>query len=356
MEEIWKPIQDFEDYQISNLGNVRNIKTNKRLKPYINNGGYLDISLCKNKKNTKFKIHRLIAIAFIPNPENKPTVHHKDKNKLNNSIENLEWATMSEQNTKENKQPRIPNIMNSSSKPIYQIDLQTNKTIQIFNSIKNAAKWIFENKPSKYQELNNLTSSIISSRICAVAKGNSKQAFGFFWKYDLGIELLEGEIWKEIPLYLTNQKPGYYISSYGRYKNNSGQIIDNHKHSTGYKRIHINYKKYLLHRLIALTFLENPENKEQVNHIDGDKLNNRIDNLEWVTNQENQVHKINTGLYKGTKKIIQYDFDMNEIGTFNSIVEAAKELNISVNTISCNCRNVTKRTNFGYIFRYKEEC
>lgn len=303
MEEIWKPIQDFDDYQISNLGNVRNIKTGQKLNPHINRCGYFSVSLCKNKKVKNFKIHRLIAIAFIPNQENKPTVHHKDKNKINNSIENLEWATMSEQNMAINKQPVKLDNMKATSKPIFQINLQTNEVIQRFDSIKMAAKWIFENHFSKYQELNRLTSSIISSRLCAVAKGKFKKSFGFNWKYDLGIELLEGEVWKEIPLHLTNQKSGYYVSSYGRFKNNTGHIIENHKSHAGYKSLRISNCIYFFHRLVALTFLENPENKEQVNHIDGNKLNNRVDNLEWVTNKENQVHKINTGLYKGTKKL-----------------------------------------------------
>jgi len=112
-EEIWKPIIDCENYQISNLGNIKNIKTNKYLHPYLDISGYQKISLCINKRTKSYKLHRLIGIHFIPNPENKPTIHHKNKIRHDNRIENLEWATMSEQNKAENKNythKKIPKI------------------------------------------------------------------------------------------------------------------------------------------------------------------------------------------------------------------------------------------------------
>jgi len=65
--------------------------------------------------------------------------------------------------------------------------------------------------------------------------------------------------------------------------------------------------------LVAKTFIPNPENKEQVNHIDGNKQNACVNNLKWNTNQENQLHKVNSGLSNTIKAIIQYDLDMNKI-------------------------------------------
>lgn len=102
MEEIWKDIIGYEGlYQISNLGNVKSLPRkhspkNKILKPSLNNKGYLIIKLCKNKKHNQKKMHRLIASAFIPNPENKPQINHIDCVKTNNSIPNLEWCTAKE--------------------------------------------------------------------------------------------------------------------------------------------------------------------------------------------------------------------------------------------------------------------
>jgi hypothetical protein len=349
-EEIWKPIIDCDDYKISNLGNVKNIKTNKYLHPYLDNAGYQKISLCINKKTKSCRLHRLIAIHFIPNPENKPTIHHKNNVKHDNRIENLEWATMSEQNMSINKKPKVK-YTNISCRSIHKLDYNTNNIIETYNSISDASKWIFDNKLTTITEFNKNNCSIISSKICAVANGHRNIAYGFKWKYMVE-EDLENEIWKEIPLEYTNNKPNYFVSSFGRYKNNKGQILYNYKSITGYKRISIKRKVFLLHRLVAFTFIQNPYNKEQVNHMDGDKLNNSFSNLEWVTNQENQIHKVNTGLYKGFHKIIQYDSNMNIIQKFNSIVEASKELHISTSCISKNCRGKTKILKCGYQFRY----
>lgn len=104
--EIWETIDDYPEYEVSNLGRVksktRTIKHNYgglstrhaiiRV-PYINSVGYYVVGLTKNKRVRNVFVHRLIAKAFIPNPENKPQVNHKDGNKLNNALENLEWVT-----------------------------------------------------------------------------------------------------------------------------------------------------------------------------------------------------------------------------------------------------------------------
>lgn len=131
--------------------------------------------------------------------------------------------------------------------------------------------------------------------------------------------------------------------------------MDNYKVHNDYIKVFAYHKIYALHRLIALAFIENPENKDQVNHKDGVKLNNRVDNLEWVTNQENQIHKFQTGLGNNfTRKIVQYDLQMNKIKDFPSIISAAKELNIYKSCISGVLINYRKTTG-GFIFRYLEE-
>lgn len=101
MEEIWKPIEGYEGiYSVSNLGNIKGVvrpgSSGALLKPVKNHFGYLTVHLYSHPKNRGFLIHRLVAKAFIPNPENKKTVNHIDGNKENNMVENLEWATYSE--------------------------------------------------------------------------------------------------------------------------------------------------------------------------------------------------------------------------------------------------------------------
>lgn len=106
--EIFRKIKDFEEeYEVSNYGNVKSLKNGKEIimKPSIDTSGYFFVGLYKNKKTYKKKIHRLVAEAFIPNPDNLPCVNHKDENKLNNFVwvnddgsvdiekSNLEWCT-----------------------------------------------------------------------------------------------------------------------------------------------------------------------------------------------------------------------------------------------------------------------
>ena len=98
MIEIFKDIKDYEGlYQVSNFGNVLSLNYNrsgkpKLLKPHIEGGGYSFVHLCKDGKRKMFKIHRLVAETFLENPDNLPQVNHKDEDKTNNRVDNLEWC------------------------------------------------------------------------------------------------------------------------------------------------------------------------------------------------------------------------------------------------------------------------
>lgn len=102
MQEIWKDIKGYEGlYQISNLGRVKSFRASTKygkpeemfLKPSLINSGYGVVTLYSAQNRRKHQIHRLVATAFIENPNNFPCINHKDENKLNNCVDNLEWCT-----------------------------------------------------------------------------------------------------------------------------------------------------------------------------------------------------------------------------------------------------------------------
>jgi len=341
MEE-WRIINDFPNYSVSNFGNIMNNKTDKIMK-LCDKGGYYNVGLT-NKIRKSLRVHRLVATAFIKNPENKPEVNHKDKNKLNNNILNLEWNTRLE-----NCHHKSFGFIYKSNKNRHIIRLSKNSEDEDegekYNSIEDAGKWAVENK---------LTCNSHNGRnaIGNCVNGLSNSAYGYKWKY-IENNNLENEIWKQLVLENIINNKQYFVSNLGRFKNSVGTIMDNYKvNENGYIRVYIYNKTYGLHRLIALTFLENPDNKEQVNHKDGNKLNNTVENLEWSSNRENQIHKFKIGLGNNfTRKIGQYDLSGNLIKEFKSISSASKELDIGKSNIMGILRNYRK-TAGGFIFKY----
>lgn len=168
MKEIWK---DIDGYLISNLGNVKSFKQGYEhsLKQTKSNRGYLTVCFTTKGKCKNHYIHRLVAQAFIPNPENKPQVNHKDGNKLNNCVDNLEWVSACENMRHAYKNNLIKHCFGSDNhnhKNIYQISTD-GKTIKEWGSITEASR-----------ELNLKQSSI--SRVCL---GKRKTTGGYIWKY-----------------------------------------------------------------------------------------------------------------------------------------------------------------------------
>lgn len=140
-KEIWKPIKDFEGYEVSNMGQVRSLNYErtgkiKILKPSAQKNKYLRVNLSKNGKHYTKRVHRLVAETFIPNIENKPQVNHIDGNKGNNRVSNLEWATRSENmkhayNTGLHELPNNKGKNNPKSKKV--ICVTTNEVFDYIN-------------------------------------------------------------------------------------------------------------------------------------------------------------------------------------------------------------------------------
>ena len=122
--EEFRDIPGYEGlYEVSNLGRVRSLETERILKPSKNTWGYLFVSLYKNGIKKAVRIHRLVALAFIPNPDNLPCINHKDEDKTNNTVDNLEWC---DDKYNANYGTRNERIAEKTRKPVLQFDLLGN--------------------------------------------------------------------------------------------------------------------------------------------------------------------------------------------------------------------------------------
>ena len=169
MKEIWKDIKDYEGYyQISNLGRIKSlprngtIKSERIIKGAISKNGYLRVCLQKNGIKTNFLVHRLVAEAFIPNPDNLPQVNHKDEDKTNNIYTNLEWCTAS-YNT--NFGTCIERRIKKQSKKILQYTLD-GEFVREWESIQECGRNGFN-----------------VGNICYCCQGKYKSSQGYIWKY-----------------------------------------------------------------------------------------------------------------------------------------------------------------------------
>jgi hypothetical protein len=171
-KEFLYPIIGHDGYWISKLGNIYSSLKSQLLKLQINNlrKGYPYIGLHKNKKIKKYSIHRLVAQTFLPNPENKSQVNHKDGNKKNNHIDNLEWCTPRENCVHAyslNLSKKVP-WSGTPAKKIKQYDLE-NQYITTYNSCAEAGRSIGSKSYGKISD---------------AAKGKLLTAYGFKWRFD----------------------------------------------------------------------------------------------------------------------------------------------------------------------------
>ena len=177
MEEIWKPI-GYEGYEVSNLGRVKSYKydkiNGKIMKPYKNTKGYLQIDLQldgrKRENRVHLSVHRLVAIAFIPNPDNLPQVNHKDEDKTNNCVDNLEWCT---NDYNAHYGAHIERVAEKTRMPIYSVDKQGN--IEHFSGVREADRIV---SGKEYG---------ISAPISMCLNGKRKTAYGRQWFREIEI-------------------------------------------------------------------------------------------------------------------------------------------------------------------------
>lgn len=135
-ETEWREVQEYTNYEVNQFGETRHKKRKQILKPRSNKGGYLYVNFKINGKNTNFAVHRIVDLAFIPNPNGYTEVNHKDYDRTNNCVENLEWVTSSQ-----NKQHAYLREENKKSrgKEVVQYS-KDGELIKIYSSVSEAAK------------------------------------------------------------------------------------------------------------------------------------------------------------------------------------------------------------------------
>ena len=161
--EVWRPVEGWNNYEVSNMGQVRNCRTGRILKPWGNRQGYLVVGLCQNGERKRLYIHRLVALAFIQNTAGLPQVNHINEVITDNRAGNLEWC---DQKYNNNYGTRAERIALTLSKPVEQYDLEGNYI----------RSWISAREVERQTGINN-------GRISQCCNGKAKTAGGFIWKF-----------------------------------------------------------------------------------------------------------------------------------------------------------------------------
>lgn len=173
-KEVWRDIPGFPYYQASNKGRIRSIERINRgrkfgkvltQRPLYSNKPYWGVSIRRNKKNMRIGVHRLVAMAFLPNPHHLPVINHKDENPNNNCVENLEWCTQKYNCNYGTRTARIKANM-PQNKTVYQTTM-SGEIVAEFPTIQDAAR----------------QTGICAGHICDVCKGNREFANGYKWRY-----------------------------------------------------------------------------------------------------------------------------------------------------------------------------
>lgn len=257
MTENWKPIVidgDTTEYKIGDLGNIKKGDTCVTLSEKEGQDIKYKFRLKDGKIKTK-SVHVLVATAFLDNPNNYTCVKHKNGDSTDNRVENLEWISNKIVIKKSYAKQRVCNGV-----PIEQYSEDGITFIKRFNSVREAAK-----------ELN-----ISEKNFHSVLSGKTKLTGGFHFKYASKEEAVQLGGFEKMKNY-----ENYMIDKNGQVYNIKQQTIVEPKIYNGSSIVYIDRKRISIQFLVATQFQENPNNFKHVKHIDGDKMNNHVDNLEW---------------------------------------------------------------------------
>lgn len=309
---VWMPIGESR-YQISNNGQVLGVR-GTILRPSQSGNGYLYVSLALGGKTQKHAyIHRLVAGAFLPNPDNHPVVNHKDHDRSNNKVENLEWASH-----KDNAADRARTAH------------RVRKVIQLTREGAAVREW--SSMAEAEEEL-----GVWKNGIWMCCSGRAHSAGGWVWKYAPEPDLPD-EIWCPVD--------DYQVSSCGRIRIKGDSITMGSPNG-----VYLSFRGQMVHRLVAAAFRYRPEGKDYVNHIDQNPRNNAASNLEWVTAAENNAHSVAARPQRNYQTRAVETIEGDQWVRFASVAEAAAVVNVTSAAICSACQGRSK-TAGGRIWRY----
>ena len=296
-----RPIPGVPGYTASSHGCVFNA-TGYTMTPYIDTAGYEQLTIRVNGVRKVCPVHRLVAFAFHgPPPDKSYTVDHIDRNKINNNVSNLRWATKAEQSTNRTQPDRHPRQW----RPV----VITSSTGQV----------------SKFRSLAEAVEALgLPKKSSARALKRALRGVGT-WRYnDLA---REGVTYRPIPSSAIGGREGYHAGDDGSILLTNGRVTFGSYDSYGYRK----WSHHLMHRLVAAAFLPFDATRKIVNHCNGVKYDNQLSNLEYVTCSENTLHAHASGLAKG-RAIIGTHASGTET-RFLSIAEAARAVSGKYNAL-----------------------
>ncbi len=398
-EEIWKLltcIDTYSQYEISNLGHIRNKRLKKIMSGCTLKDGVVVYTLRdKTNKKKNYKGHILVAKTFIPNPDHKQFVIHKNKLSDDNRVENLMWSTGIPKRGKNRKcfDPTFDDI-NDRPSLNQELDGEIWKNITSFEEyqissygrIKTKSGKItlgsrnkrsgycsitmeprngktvtrrvhcivaehFVNNPNNHQHIRHINGDVGNNH-CSNLVWYSKVKDKVKNKPNTDIY---GEEWRTM-CYDEDPESEIEISNFGRIK--MGEPTYGQKRSDGYMIVYFGCgDSRRIHRLVAQAFIPNPDGLPCVNHKDGNKSNNRTNNLEWCSHQQNSLHAFATGLSSNStlmRAVAQYTRSGQLVKQFNAVRTAAQETGINYGNIG-SCVSGARHTAGGYVWRYIDE-
>ena len=394
-----KIIPGFSRYTITKDGKtIQNIKTGEEL-TQNNTGGYLVTKLYNDKdKRVSVRINRLVALTYIPNPDNLRVANHKNGITTDNRRKNLEWTTHKGNSEHSEKL----NLRKRWMRPVVQMDLDMEEIAE-YESIAEASR----------------QTEIDSRYIIRVCKKETAQTHGFRWRYkddenwetptrrncklvekvdmdgnvveqykSMGDAMENNNISTHLALRRAIDRNVSFLGFKWRFfipeikvdpifeESRSWELVDGYEgrisrdgriYSDRYRKLRKltkNPRGYLVvtlgrnrtelvHRLVAQAYIPNPHDYKGVYHKDGHGDNNAVENLDWGSQSIIIAHAHNTGLQKTRKPVIQYDDSGAELNWFNSVHEAAEHMEVGPTTISGAAKGKHKSA-AGFIWRFED--